>query len=73
LTEWGVVAISCAGKKAFQIEPAFTDSITSSMVVELRVQPGVESDIFKPQLESGIFKCISWLNCSFMWVVVLAF
>jgi hypothetical protein len=26
------------------------------------LQPGLEFDIFKPRLRSGIFKCISWLN-----------
>ncbi len=26
------------------------------------LQPGLEFDNFKPRLESGIFKCISWLN-----------
>ncbi len=29
------------------------------------LQPGLEFDYFKPWLESGIFKCISWLNGSF--------
>ncbi len=28
-------------------------------------QPGLEFDNFKPRLKSCIFKCISWLNCSF--------
>jgi hypothetical protein len=28
------------------------------------LQPGLEFDNFKPRLESGIFKCISWLNGS---------
>jgi hypothetical protein len=28
-------------------------------------QPGLEFDNIKPRLESGIFKCISWLNGSF--------
>jgi hypothetical protein len=26
------------------------------------LEPGLEVDNFKPRLESGIFKCISWLN-----------
>jgi hypothetical protein len=30
------------------------------------LQPGLEFDNFKPQLKSGIFKCISWLKCSFI-------
>ncbi len=29
-----------------------------------RLQPGLEFDNFKPWLETGIFKCISWLNGS---------
>jgi hypothetical protein len=29
------------------------------------LQPGLEFDDFKPRLESGIFKCISWLNGSY--------
>jgi hypothetical protein len=29
------------------------------------LQPGLEFDNVKPQLESGIFKCTSWLNGSF--------
>jgi hypothetical protein len=29
------------------------------------LQPGLEFDIFKPRLKSGIFKCIFWLNGSF--------
>jgi hypothetical protein len=29
------------------------------------LQPGLEFDDFKPRLESGIFKCIFWLNRSF--------
>jgi hypothetical protein len=28
------------------------------------LQPGLEFDNFKPQLNSGIFKCICWLNGS---------
>ncbi len=28
------------------------------------LQPGLEFDYFKPWLESGFFKCISWLNGS---------
>jgi hypothetical protein len=32
---------------------------------ELTLQTGSEFDIFKPRLESGIFKCIPWLNGSF--------
>ncbi len=31
------------------------------------LQPGLECDNFKPRLESGIFKRISWLNGSFFW------
>ncbi len=30
------------------------------------LQPGLEFDNFKPWLKSGIFKCISWLNSSFV-------
>jgi hypothetical protein len=30
------------------------------------LQPGLEFDKFKPRLLSGIFKCISWLNGSFL-------
>jgi hypothetical protein len=30
------------------------------------IQPGLEFDNFKPWLNSGIFKCISWLNVSFL-------
>jgi hypothetical protein len=29
------------------------------------LQRGLEFDNFKPRLESGIFKCMSWLNGSF--------
>jgi hypothetical protein len=29
------------------------------------LRPGLKFDNFKPRLESGIFKCISWLNDSF--------
>jgi hypothetical protein len=34
---------------------------------ELRLQPALEFEIFKPWLESIFFKCISWLNGSFLW------
>ncbi len=30
------------------------------------LQPGLEFDNFKPRLESGTLKCISWLNGSFL-------
>jgi hypothetical protein len=30
------------------------------------LQPGLAFDNFKPQLKSSIFKCISWLNGSFL-------
>ncbi len=30
------------------------------------LQPGLEFDSIKPRLKSGIFKCISWLNSSFL-------
>jgi hypothetical protein len=43
---------------------------------ELRLktlQPGLEFDIFIPRLKSGIFKCISWLNGSFLWVMIGVF
>jgi hypothetical protein len=30
------------------------------------LQPGLEFDNLKPRLKSGIFKCISWLNGSFL-------
>jgi hypothetical protein len=33
---------------------------------ELRLQPGSEFDKFKTRLRSRIFKCISWLNGSFL-------
>ncbi len=29
------------------------------------LQPGSESNNFRPRLKSGIFNCISWLNCPF--------
>jgi hypothetical protein len=38
---------------------------------ELRLQPGLEFDNFKPRLESGILKCISWLNGSFFWGTII--
>ncbi len=31
------------------------------------MQPGLEFNNFKPWLESGIFKYISWLNVVFWW------
>jgi hypothetical protein len=37
------------------------------------LQPGLEFDNFKPQLKSGIFNCISWLNCLFLREIIEAF
>ncbi len=37
------------------------------------LQPGLEFDNFKPRLESGIFKCIYWLNGSFLGVMIGVF
>ncbi len=31
------------------------------------LQPDLQFDNFKPQLESDIFRCISWLNGTFFW------
>jgi hypothetical protein len=35
------------------------------------LQPGLEFNNFKPRLEGGIFKCISWLNGSLFWEVMI--
>ncbi len=52
--------------RLLDVRKPLVESISQKKWRAETLQPGLEFDNFKPRLESGIFKCISWINGSFL-------